>query len=99
MSLNATSATHIHSNIRSLIEESEKLVKDALRTGTEAILVRNARGLRSVPSSFRHAARLFFKVLEQRLSDLNLCSPIFSSGGICLWLLSSCDRSFNFLRS
>uniref|UniRef100_A0A671ETU2 Basement membrane-specific heparan sulfate proteoglycan core protein n=1 Tax=Rhinolophus ferrumequinum TaxID=59479 RepID=A0A671ETU2_RHIFE len=38
VSLNATSATHIHSNIRSLIEESEKLAKDALRTGTEAIL-------------------------------------------------------------
>ncbi|KAB0405420.1 hypothetical protein E2I00_018925, partial [Balaenoptera physalus] len=36
VSLNATSATHVHSNIRSLIEESEKLVKDALRTGSKA---------------------------------------------------------------
>ncbi|XP_066103211.1 laminin subunit alpha-1 [Saccopteryx bilineata] len=36
VSLNATSATHIHSNIRNLIEESEKLAKDALGTVTEA---------------------------------------------------------------
>ncbi|CAK6447793.1 unnamed protein product [Pipistrellus nathusii] len=35
VSLNATNATHIHSNIRSLIEDSEKLAKDALRTVTE----------------------------------------------------------------
>ncbi|EPQ08178.1 Laminin subunit alpha-1 [Myotis brandtii] len=38
VSLNATSATHIHSNIRSLIEESEKLAKDALRTVREVSL-------------------------------------------------------------
>ncbi|KAM7125254.1 laminin subunit alpha-1 isoform 2-T3 [Molossus nigricans] len=38
VSLNATSATHIHSQIRSLIEESEKLAKDALKTVTEASL-------------------------------------------------------------
>ncbi|XP_036274949.1 laminin subunit alpha-1 [Pipistrellus kuhlii] len=35
VSLNATSATHIYSNIRSLIEDSEKLAKDALRTVIE----------------------------------------------------------------
>ncbi|XP_039701762.1 laminin subunit alpha-1 isoform X1 [Pteropus medius] len=38
VSLNATSATHIHSNIRSLIEESDKLAKDALKTVTEVDL-------------------------------------------------------------
>ncbi|XP_036906226.1 laminin subunit alpha-1 isoform X2 [Sturnira hondurensis] len=38
VSLNATSATHVHSNIQSLIEESETLAKDALRTVTEASL-------------------------------------------------------------
>ncbi|XP_024619438.1 laminin subunit alpha-1 [Neophocaena asiaeorientalis asiaeorientalis] len=36
VSLSATSATHDHSNIRSLIEESEKLVKDTLRTERKA---------------------------------------------------------------
>ena len=44
MSLSATSATHDHSNIRSLIEESEKLVKDTLRTERKASVVRNALG-------------------------------------------------------
>ncbi|XP_039074653.1 laminin subunit alpha-1 isoform X2 [Hyaena hyaena] len=38
VSLNATSATHVHSNIRSMIEESEKVAEDALRTGTMASL-------------------------------------------------------------
>ncbi|XP_006761995.1 PREDICTED: laminin subunit alpha-1 [Myotis davidii] len=38
VSLNTTSATHIHSNIRSLIEESEKLAEDALRTVMEVSL-------------------------------------------------------------
>nr|XP_036864248.1 laminin subunit alpha-1 isoform X1 [Manis javanica] len=38
-SLNATGATHVHSNIRSLIEESDKLAKDALRTITKASLL------------------------------------------------------------
>lgn len=93
MSLNATSATHIHSNIQSLIEESEKLAKDALRTVTEAIPVRNPHGLWSIPSFPRHGGRLFLKVFEQTLSGLNLCLPIFFSGGIFLWLLSSCDIS------
>ncbi|XP_077756139.1 laminin subunit alpha-1 [Canis aureus] len=38
VSLNATSATHVHSNIRSLIEESEKVAEDALKTVTTASL-------------------------------------------------------------
>ncbi|KAI4555165.1 hypothetical protein MJT46_015551 [Ovis ammon polii x Ovis aries] len=36
VSLNATSAAHVHSNIRSLIEESERLATDALGTVKEA---------------------------------------------------------------
>ncbi|XP_032166436.1 laminin subunit alpha-1 [Mustela erminea] len=38
VSLNATSATHVHSNIRSLVEESEKLAKDALEMVTTTSL-------------------------------------------------------------
>ncbi|OWK01797.1 hypothetical protein Celaphus_00017702, partial [Cervus elaphus hippelaphus] len=36
VSLNATSAAHVHSNIQSLIEESERLATDALGTVKEA---------------------------------------------------------------
>ncbi|XP_012581228.1 PREDICTED: laminin subunit alpha-1 [Condylura cristata] len=39
VSLNATSATHVHSDIHNLIEESEKLAKDALCTVTEENLL------------------------------------------------------------
>nr|XP_035961897.1 laminin subunit alpha-1 isoform X1 [Halichoerus grypus] len=38
VSPNATSAAHVHSNTRSLIEESEKVAKDALETVTTASL-------------------------------------------------------------
>ncbi|XP_058412658.1 laminin subunit alpha-1 isoform X1 [Diceros bicornis minor] len=39
VSLNATSATHVRPNIQSLMEESEKLAKDALRTVTKSRLL------------------------------------------------------------
>ncbi|KAB1258488.1 Laminin subunit alpha-1 [Camelus dromedarius] len=42
VSLNATSATHVGSNIQSLIEESEKLAKDALGTVSKAYTVSGA---------------------------------------------------------
>lgn len=42
MSLNATSATHIHSDIWSLIQESEKLAEDALETVSNVSAVRSA---------------------------------------------------------
>lgn len=70
MSLNAISATHIHSDIQSLIEESEKLAKDALRTVMETSPVRRAMGLQWVPSFSRHHGKLFLKRLEQRLGGL-----------------------------
>ncbi|XP_054980794.1 laminin subunit alpha-1 [Sorex araneus] len=38
VSLNATSATNVHSNIQRMVEESELLAKDALRTVTQANL-------------------------------------------------------------
>nr|KAF6422581.1 laminin subunit alpha 1 [Rousettus aegyptiacus] len=44
VSLNATSATHIHSNIQSLIEKSDKLAKDALRTVTEVDMSSDSLG-------------------------------------------------------
>ena len=50
MSLNATSAAHVHSNIRSLIEESERLATDALGTVKEASAVRKALGFPCVPA-------------------------------------------------
>ncbi|KAG8521110.1 Laminin subunit alpha-1, partial [Galemys pyrenaicus] len=39
VSLNATSATHVHSDIQDLIEESEKLARDALSTVTKVNLL------------------------------------------------------------
>ena len=50
MSLNATSAAHVHSNIWSLIEESERLATDALGTVIEASVVRKALGFPCVPA-------------------------------------------------
>uniref|UniRef100_A0A8C4MR81 Laminin subunit alpha-1 n=1 Tax=Equus asinus asinus TaxID=83772 RepID=A0A8C4MR81_EQUAS len=74
VSLNATSATHVHSSVQSRIEASEKLAQGALRTGTEAGLVRDAPWA-SVRTLLCEAVRdCSIKVLEQRLSGLNLCS-------------------------
>ncbi|XP_075388834.1 laminin subunit alpha-1 isoform X1 [Tenrec ecaudatus] len=39
VSLNATSAVHVHSNIQHLLERSERLADQALRTATEATLL------------------------------------------------------------
>ena len=50
MSLNATSAAPVHSNIWSLIEESERLATDALGTVKEASVVRKALGFPCVPA-------------------------------------------------
>nr|XP_020733720.1 laminin subunit alpha-1 [Odocoileus virginianus texanus] len=64
VSLNATSAAHVHSNIRSLIEESERLATDALGTVREASaasesLVSNGRAtLRRSSEFLREGNRL-----------------------------------------
>uniref|UniRef100_A0A8C4MP16 Laminin subunit alpha-1 n=1 Tax=Equus asinus asinus TaxID=83772 RepID=A0A8C4MP16_EQUAS len=66
VSLNATSATHVHSSVQSRIEASEKLAQGALRTGTEAGLVRDAPWA-SVRTLLCEAVRdCSIKVLEKR---------------------------------
>ena len=91
VSLNATSAAHIHSNIRGLIEESERLATDALGTVKEASAVRKAPHVSLCLLFLSTVVRWTFReVLKQRGSGLNVHLSRFFSGGI----LSS--RAFAF---
>nr|XP_023503193.1 laminin subunit alpha-1 isoform X3 [Equus caballus] len=60
VSLNATSATHVHSSVQSRIEASEKLAQGALRTGTEAGLLSE-----SLASNGKAALQRSSKFLEE----------------------------------
>ncbi|XP_060056690.1 laminin subunit alpha-1 [Erinaceus europaeus] len=57
VSLNATSATHVHSNIRSLIEESEVLARNALSTLTKADMLSEPL-VSNVKATLQHSLKL-----------------------------------------